>query len=181
MCRSTGIRVRLNAAWSAFLQATGHIRFSPSYLCTHLNWTCLEVTWKVSTTSCNTQLPSHWNTQPSWWLERSRCHCHWLVGSKSSRMHHSRWSLRQPGSGRWTRNLITYSYSRDSTHRDYIHHCKSFSSTINNVKVIPNEKCVKQHHIVLCDFTAHIPWEETEEVLTSYPHLKAQGPSSSRP
>ena len=61
-----------------------------------------------------------------------------------------------PGSKRETR-LITYSSGGDSTQIDYILYHKSFSSAVRNVKVIPNEECVKQHYMVLCDFSTHIP------------------------
>ena len=37
-----------------------------------------------------------------------------------------------------------------------MHYLKSFSSAVTNVKVIPNEECVKQHHMVVCDFSAHM-------------------------
>ena len=33
----------------------------------------------------------------------------------------------------------------------------SISNAFNNVEVIPYEECVKQHHMVVCHFTAHIP------------------------
>ena len=61
-----------------------------------------------------------------------------------------------PGSKRETR-LITYSSGGDSTQIDYILYHKSFSSAVRNVKVIPNEECVKQHYMVVCDFSTHIP------------------------
>ena len=54
-------------------------------------------------------------------------------------------------------HLITYSSGGDSIQQDYILNCKRFSSAISNVKVILNEECVKQQHMVVCDFTAHIP------------------------
>ena len=40
---------------------------------------------------------------------------------------------------------------------DYIFYCKSFSSAVSNMKVIHNEECVKQQHVVVCDFSARIP------------------------
>ena len=54
-------------------------------------------------------------------------------------------------------HLITYNSGDNSTQLDYILYRKNFSSAVSNVKVIPNEECVKQHHLVVCDFTAHIP------------------------
>ena len=32
-----------------------------------------------------------------------------------------------------------------------------FISEVSNVKVFPNEECFKQHHILVCDFSTHIP------------------------
>ena len=42
-----------------------------------------------------------------------------------------------------------------STQLDNILYHKSFSSAASNVKVIANEECVKQHHMVMRDFIAH--------------------------
>ena len=68
-------------------------------------------------------------------------------------------------------HLITYSSSGNSTQMDYTLDRKSFSSAVSNVKVIPNEECVKQHRMVVCEFTAHIA------LLTLHPNLQAQGPA----
>ena len=46
-----------------------------------------------------------------------------------------------------------FSSGGHSTQIDYKLNCKSFSSTVSNVKV----KSVKQHHMMVCDFTPHIP------------------------
>ena len=54
-------------------------------------------------------------------------------------------------------HLITYSSGDYSTQLGYILYLKSFSSTVSKAKVIPNGKCVKQHQMVVWDFTAHIP------------------------
>ena len=52
---------------------------------------------------------------------------------------------------------ISFNFGTHSTQFDYILYTKSFSSAISNVKVIPNEECVKQHHMVVCNFIAHTP------------------------
>ena len=54
-------------------------------------------------------------------------------------------------------HLITYSSGGHSTQIDYILYPKRFSSAVSNVKVIPNEECVQQHHLVVCDFTVLVP------------------------
>ena len=54
-------------------------------------------------------------------------------------------------------HLITYSSSGDSTQLDYIVYHDSFSSAVSYVKVIPIKECIRQHHMVVCDFTANIP------------------------
>ena len=51
----------------------------------------------------------------------------------------------------------------------YILYPKSFSSAVNNVKVIPNEECGKQHHMVVCNFTAHTPHVKKGKFL---PHIR---------
>ena len=57
-----------------------------------------------------------------------------------------------------------------STQIDYIFYPKSFSSAVSNVKVVPNEECVKPHHMVVCDFIAHTPrvkkWEFLPRICT---------------
>ena len=45
------------------------------------------------------------------------------------------------------------------------------------MKVIPNEECVKQRHIVICDIIAHATHVKKQQILTSHPHLEAQGQS----
>ena len=52
-----------------------------------------------------------------------------------------------------------------STQIDYIFYPKSFSSAVSNVKVVPNEECVKPHHMVVCDFIAHTPRVKKREFL----------------
>ena len=57
-------------------------------------------------------------------------------------------------------HLITYSSGGCSTQLDYILYRKSFSRAVSNVKVIagyPEKELVKQHHLVVCDFTVHTP------------------------
>ena len=54
-------------------------------------------------------------------------------------------------------HLITYSSGGDSTQLDYKLYCKSFSSAVTDVEVIPNEERIKQHLMVVCDFTDHAP------------------------
>ena len=44
--------------------------------------------------------------------------------------------------------LVTYSSSNHSTQIDYILYGKSFRKVVNDVKVIPTEKCVQQHNLV---------------------------------
>ena len=44
-----------------------------------------------------------------------------------------------------------------TTQPDYILYRKSFSSAVRNVKVIPNKKCIQQHHMVVCEFTTYTP------------------------
>ena len=53
--------------------------------------------------------------------------------------------------------LIAYSCDGNSTQIDYIIYPRSFRSAVSNVKVIPKEECVKQHYMVACNFSAHIP------------------------
>ena len=46
----------------------------------------------------------------------------------------------------------------------------SFSSAVCNEKVIPNEKCIKQHQMVVCDFTVHIlMWRNASSCLAFVP------------
>lgn len=57
-------------------------------------------------------------------------------------------------------HLITYSSGGNSTQLDYILYRKSFSRAVTNIKVIaghPELELVHQHHLVVCDFTVHIP------------------------
>ena len=54
-------------------------------------------------------------------------------------------------------HLITYSSGDYKTQIDYILFHKNFSKAVSNVMVIPNEECVQQHHLVVCDFSVHIP------------------------
>ena len=74
-------------------------------------------------------------------------------------------------------HLFTYTSGDHSTQLDYLLYPKNFSSAVSNVKVIPNEECIKQHHIAVCDFITHTPHEETQ-VLASPPYLEAQGPNN---
>ena len=54
-------------------------------------------------------------------------------------------------------HLITYSSGDHRTQIDYILYRRNLSWAVKDVKVIPNEECVQQHHLVICDFYAHIP------------------------
>ena len=54
-------------------------------------------------------------------------------------------------------HLITHNSGDVSAQINYILYRRSFSNAVNNVKAIPKEECVKQHHMVVCDFNAHIP------------------------
>ena len=54
-------------------------------------------------------------------------------------------------------HLITYSYGGDSIQINYILYRKGFCSAVSNVKIIPNKVCVKQHCMVVCDFSALFP------------------------
>ena len=54
-------------------------------------------------------------------------------------------------------HLITYSSGGHNTQLDYILYRKNFGYAVRNVKVIPNDGCVTQHHMVVCDFTVRIP------------------------
>lgn len=54
-------------------------------------------------------------------------------------------------------HLATYSSGAHRTQIDYILLRKSFRGAVSNVKVIPTEECVQQHHLLLCDLTVRIP------------------------
>ena len=54
-------------------------------------------------------------------------------------------------------HLIAYNSGSDSNQLDYIIYRKSFSSAVSNMTDIPDEECTKEHYMVVCDFTAHIP------------------------
>ena len=56
-----------------------------------------------------------------------------------------------------THNFIYLARGPCITLIDYKLYYKSFSSAVSNVKVNPYEECIKQHHMVVCDFTTHIP------------------------
>ena len=54
-------------------------------------------------------------------------------------------------------HLITYNSGNHRTQIDLILYRKSFHKVVTDVKVIPNEECVQQHNLVVCDFNVHIP------------------------
>ena len=54
-------------------------------------------------------------------------------------------------------HLITYTSGRHSTQLDLILYPKRISSSVVNVKVIPQQEVVQQHHLVVCDMKVHIP------------------------
>ena len=54
-------------------------------------------------------------------------------------------------------HLVTYRNKDHSTQIDYILYPKSFCWAVRDVKVIPQEECVKQHCLVMCDFTVYTP------------------------
>ena len=54
---------------------------------------------------------------------------------------------------------------RWSTQIDLMLYPKSISSAIMNVKVIPHEETVQQHHLVVCDFTVRIPWVKKHKII----------------
>lgn len=54
-------------------------------------------------------------------------------------------------------HLITYSSGDHRTQIDYILFRRCIRGTVSNVKVIPAEECVQQHHLVVCDFVVRIP------------------------
>ena len=117
---------------------------------------------------------SQWDTYPSWWLEQSRWHSCQCVqpdthgGHGFSTCNTAGESILEFAianclcvGNTWLKKrvmyLIAYSSSGDSTQADHILYNKSFSSTVSNVKFIPNEEWVKHQHMVVCDFTVHIP------------------------
>ena len=72
----------------------------------------------------------------------------------------------------WFKNkdshFTTCNSNDHSTQLDYILYHKSFSSTVCNVKAITNEEYIKQHHMVVCNFIAHIPHVKKRKFL---PHI----------
>ena len=63
-----------------------------------------------------------------------------------------------------------------STQLDNILYHKSLSSAISNVKVIANEECVKQHHMVVHDLLAHTPCLKKHKFLPRICTLKLRDP-----
>jgi hypothetical protein len=54
-------------------------------------------------------------------------------------------------------HLETYCSGNHKTQIDYILYRKSFSNVVSDVKVIPIEECVQQHHLVVCYFKIRLP------------------------
>ena len=54
-------------------------------------------------------------------------------------------------------HLITYSSGGCKSQIDYILYRKSFRKLVCNVKVIPGEECLLQHHLLVCDFKVSVP------------------------
>ena len=52
-------------------------------------------------------------------------------------------------------HLITYTSGGHSTQLDLILYPKRISSSVTNVKVIPQQEVVQQHHLVVCDMKVH--------------------------
>ena len=63
---------------------------------------------------------------------------------------------------------------------DYKLYYKSFSSAVSNVKVNPYEECIKQHHMVVCDFTTHIPHVKKCKFSPHIPTWKLMDPVTAR-
>ena len=75
-------------------------------------------------------------------------------------------------------HLITYSSAGHSIQLDYILYRKSFSNVVSNMKIIPNEECVKYHHqVVMCEFTTHIPCVKKCKFLTRIQTWKPRDPA----
>ena len=54
-------------------------------------------------------------------------------------------------------HLVTYSSGNHRTQIDYILFRKRLRKSVSNVKVIPNEECVQQHHLLVCDLSVRTP------------------------
>ena len=50
-------------------------------------------------------------------------------------------------------HLVTYSSGNHRTQIDYILYRKCLRRAVRNIKVIPTEECVQQHHLVVCDLS----------------------------
>ena len=75
-------------------------------------------------------------------------------------------------------HLITYNSGGHLTQIDHILYRKSFGSAVSNGKVIPKQECVKQHYMVVCDFSAHIPMRKFSPRIRTW---KLRDPTSASP
>ena len=75
-------------------------------------------------------------------------------------------------------HLITYSSGdHHKTQIDYILFRKRLRSAVSNVKVIPNEECVKQHHLVVCDLTVSMPLNKKRKFVPRIRTWKLKDPA----
>ena len=74
--------------------------------------------------------------------------------------------------------VSVFSSGGHSTQIDYTLNCKSFSSAVSNVKVIPNDESVKQHHMVVCDFTPHISHLKKRKFIPTPKNWKLRDPAT---
>ena len=77
-------------------------------------------------------------------------------------------------------HLVTYSSGDHQTQLDYILYRRSFSGAVFDVKVIPNEECVQQHHLVVCDFAVRIPKEKKRKFTPRIRAWKLRDPATAR-
>ena len=61
-------------------------------------------------------------------------------------------------------HLVTLNSGTNRTHIDFILYQKSFRKAVKDVKVIPDEKCVQQHNLVVCDLSVLIPRPKKHKV-----------------
>ena len=71
-------------------------------------------------------------------------------------------------------HIVTFNSGTNRTQIDYILYRKSFHKAVKDVKVIPDEKCVQQHNLVVCDFSVLIPRPKKRKVTTSIRSWKLQ-------
>ena len=77
-------------------------------------------------------------------------------------------------------HLITYCSGTCKTQIDYILYRKSFCRAVCDVKVIPYEECALQHHLVVCDFTVHLPANKRRKFTPRIRTWKLKDPEVSR-